>query len=238
MSDKPEETGAELATSGESLPAPIAPKVRHGMFGQTGSGDTSGYGRLVRTIEFPPAARRPYGEGELAWFDEVVDRLVELVPELGEPLVVVHRKELTLHIPREHLLAVVKQLRDDAFLRFEFCSDVSGVHYPQDTDRELHAIYHLVSMTHNRRIRLEVAAPDADPHIPSVVATYPAADWHERETWDMFGIIFDDHPALTRILMPDDWPGHPQRKDYPLGGIDVEYKGATIPPPDERRSYN
>ena len=63
-------------------------------------------------------------------------------------------------------------------------------------------------------------------------------DWHERETWDLFGIVFDGHPALTRILMPDDWPGHPQRKDYPLGGIPVEYKGADIPPPDQRRSYN
>ena len=63
----------------------------------------------------------------------------------------------------------------------------------QDKDRRLHAVYHLQSMTHNRRIRLEVSAPDGDPHIPSVVATYPTADWHERETYDMFGIIFDGH---------------------------------------------
>ena len=75
-------------------------------------------------------------------------------------------------------------------------------------------------------------------HIPSLVGVYPACNWHERETWDFFGIIFDGHPALTRIQMPDDWPGHPQRKDYPLGGIPVEYKGATIPPPDTRRSYS
>jgi NADH-quinone oxidoreductase subunit C len=70
------------------------------------------------------------------------------------------------------------------------------------------------------------------------MGVYPTADWHERETFDMFGIVFTDRPALTRILMPDDWPGHPQRKDYPLGGIPVEYKGAQIPPPDERRAYN
>ena len=68
--------------------------------------------------------------------------------------------------------------------------------------------------------------------------SYPACDWHERETWDFFGIVFDGHPALTRIEMPDDWKGHPQRKDYPLGGIPVEYRGATVPPPDERRSYD
>ena len=239
MSEGPSETGDQLEPAGTAPEAPVhAPITRTGLFGASGSGDTSGYGRLIRTIDFPSRARRPYGEGELAWFDEVVDRLAEVVPELGDPVVVVHRDELTLHIPREHLGAVAKQLRDDPQLRFEFCSSVSGVHYPHDTGRELHAVYHLQSMTHNRRVRLEVSAPEGDPHIPSVVSTYPAADWHERETWDMFGIIFDGHPALTRILMPDDWPGHPQRKDYPLGGIDVEYHGATIPPPDQRRSYS
>ena len=111
------------------------------------------------------------------------------------------------------------------------------MHYPGDAGRELHAVYHLLSITHNRRLRLEVSVPDADPHVPSVVDVYPTCDWHERETWDFFGIIFDGHPALTRIEMPDDWKGHPQRKDYPLGGIPVEYRGATVPPPDERRSY-
>ena len=115
---------------------------------------------------------------------------------------------------------------------------MSGVHYPADTGRELHAVIHLLSMTHNRRIRVEVTCPESDQHIPSVTGVWASADWHERETWDMFGILFDGHPAMTRILMPDDWPGHPQRKDYPLGGIPVEYKGATIPAPDQRRSYN
>ena len=87
-------------------------------------------------------------------------------------------------------------------------------------------------------VERDLATVDDDRHIPSIVSIYPANDWHERETWDMFGIEFDGHPALTRILMPDDWPGHPQRKDYPLGGIPVEYKGGSIPPPDQRRSYN
>ena len=74
--------------------------------------------------------------------------------------------------------------------------------------------------------------------LESLTPLAPGFAWHERETFDFFGIIFDGHPALTRIQMPDDWPGHPQRKDYPLGGIPVEYKGTTIPPPDTRRSYN
>ena len=112
------------------------------------------------------------------------------------------------------------------------------MHYPHDAGRELHAVYHLASITHSRRLRLEVAAPDDVPAHPVDHAVYPSNDWHERETYDFFGIVFDGHPALTRIEMPDDWVGHPQRKDYPLGGIPVEYKGATVPPPDTRRSYS
>jgi NADH-quinone oxidoreductase subunit C len=212
--------------------------VRTGMFGVEGSGDTSGYGGLVKPVVMPGATPRPYG----GWFDEVADQLDALLADAPAPRavdkVVVDRGEITFVVHREHLLQVVQQLRDDPTLRFEFCSGVSGVHYPHESGEELHAVYHLLSMTHNRRIRLEVSCPDADPHIPSVVAVYPTADWHERETYDFFGIVFDGHPALTRIEMPDDWPGHPQRKDYPLGGIPVEYKGATIPPPDERRAYH
>jgi NADH-quinone oxidoreductase subunit C len=81
--------------------------------------------------------------------------------------VVVHRGEITFFIRRHDLLRVAETLRNDPALRFEFCSGVSGVHYPNDKGRELHAVYHLLSMTHNRRIRLEVTCPDADPHIPS-----------------------------------------------------------------------
>ena len=149
----------------------------------------------------------------------------------------VDRGELTFDVRRAHLPEVAGRCATTRRSRFELCTGVSGVHYPAETGRELHAVYHLLSITHNRRIRLEVAAPDADPHIPSLVGVYPTCDWHERETWDFFGIIFDGHPALTRIEMPDDWQGHPQRKDYPLGGIPVEYRGAKVPPPDERRSY-
>jgi NADH-quinone oxidoreductase subunit C len=212
--------------------------VRRGSFGVEGSGDTSGYGRLIREVVLPGSSPRPFG----GYFDDVVDRLITV---LGEDVfsaaverVVVFRDELTLEVRREHLVVVAQALRDDAALRFELCLGVSGVHYPSDADRELHAVYPLMSITHNRRIRVEVAAPDADPHVPSLYSVYPTTDWHERETYDFFGIVFDGHPSLTRIEMPDDWVGHPQRKDYPLGGIPVEYHGATIPPPDERRSYN
>ncbi|MEE2851768.1 MAG: NADH-quinone oxidoreductase subunit C [Actinomycetota bacterium] len=214
--------------------------VRRGMFGVKGSGDTSGYGRLVREVLLPGSSPRPYG----GYFDEVVDTLAAALSEdnveFTEAIekVVVYRDELTLHVRREALEQVAHRLRDDPRLRFEMCLGVSGVHYPHETGRELHAVYPLQSITHNRRVRLEVSAPDGDPHIPSLFGIYPTTDWHERETYDFFGIIFDGHPSLTRIEMPDDWHGHPQRKDYPLGGIPVEYKGAQIPPPDERRAYN
>ena len=239
MTDE-ENTGGTPENALPAEPEQLEPEVvdvRHGMFGARGSGDTSGYGGLVRPVAMPGGSQRPYG----GWFDEVADRLDVVLAEhsSGHAIekVVVHRREITFFVRRDDLLAVARRLRDDEQLRFEFCSGVSGVHYPHDEGRELHAVYHLLSMTHNRRIRLEVTCPDADPHIPSVVSVYPTNDWHERETYDFFGIVFDGHPALTRILMPDDWPGHPQRKDYPLGGIPVEYKGATIPPPDQRRSY-
>jgi len=212
--------------------------VRRGMFGSNGSGDTSGYGRLVREVALPGSTPRPYG----GYFDAVVDRLVEVLGSdavaAGIERVVVFRDQLTLDVGREHLLAVAQVLRDDQGLRFELCCGVSGVHYPQDAGRELHAYYPLMSITHNRRVQLEVACPDADPHVPSLFSVYPTCDWHERETYDFFGIIFDGHPGLTRIEMPDDWVGHPQRKDYPLGGVPVEYHGAQVPPPDERRSYH
>jgi len=226
----------------EELPAETEVQVvghRTGMFGVAGTGDTSGYGGLVQPVVFPGAARRPF-EG---WHEDVATALDAALAGGGvEPAAleatVIHRGEITFHVRREDLPAVAKLFRDDPKLRFELCVGVSGVNYPEDTGRELHAVYHLLSMTHNRRVRIEVSCPDGDPHIPSIVATYPTNDWHERETFDMFGIVFDGHPALTRILMPDDWPGHPQRKDYPLGGIPVEYKGGTVPPPDQRRSYN
>jgi NADH-quinone oxidoreductase subunit C len=205
------------------------------MFGAHGTGDTSGFGGLVRSTQTPGSSERPYG----SYFDEVTDELERAFPEFQDAIekVVVDRGELTLFIKRERLVDVARKLRDTETLRFEMCMGVNGAHYPEDKNRELHAVYPLLSLTHNRRIRLEVCAPESDPHIPSLVEVWGGNNWHERETWDMFGIIFDGHPGLTRILMPDDWPGHPQRKDYPLGGIAVEYKGANTPDPSQRRSY-
>ena len=239
-------------TSGEHLPAgdvnhggtaptpsavtPPARTARQGsdMFGATFGSDTSGFGGLVKSKPAPLSTPKPYG----GWFDEATDALEAAWPGFAENVlrVVVDRGELTLYVKPAAVADIAKVLRDDPNLRFELLSSVSGVDYPAEETR-LHAVYHFTSMTYRRRLRVEAAVTVEDPHIPSVCSVYPTADFQERETWDMFGIVFDGHPALTRILMPDDWEGHPQRKDYPLGGIPVEYKGASIPPPDERRSY-
>ena len=212
--------------------------VRKGAFGAAGSGDTSGFGGLVSPIVMPGASLPPFG----GWFDEVAEELALSLLDAGVSgavdKIVIDRGEMTFYVKPEHLIAFMTECRDEPALRFEMCTSISGVHFPEDADRELHIVYSLLSITHNRRIRVEVTIPDSNRHLPSLVAVYPSADWHERETWDFFGIIFDGHPALTRIQMPDDWVGHPQRKDYPLGGIPVEYKGASIPSPDHRRSYN
>ncbi|GAB3681190.1 NADH-quinone oxidoreductase subunit C [Angustibacter aerolatus] len=229
---------AEIATT---TPEAEVVDVRTGMFGAHGPGDTSGYGGLVRPVVMSAPSARPFD----GWWDEVAQVLVDVLPEHGTSYeqaiekAVVEHGEITFFVRRERLVEVARVLRDEPATRFEMCVSVSGVHYPHEVGRELHSVYHLLSLTNgSRRIRLEVVCPEGDTRVPSVCDVWPGANWHERETWDLFGIVYDGHPALTRILMPDDWPGHPQRKDYPLGGIPVEYKGAQIAPPDQRRSYS
>ena len=182
-------------------------------------------------VVLPGPSPRPYG----GWFDEAADTLEQT---LGDDYanavekVVVEFGELTFHVRREALQGFVQTLRDHPDLRFETCLGVSGVNWPGDSDRELHAVYHFRSMTHaGRMVRVETTCPDADPHVPTITGIYPANDWHERETYDMFGIIFDGHHGLTRILMPDDWVGHPQRKDYPLGRNPCGVQGCQHPRP-------
>jgi len=217
--------------SQDQVVAATADVVRRGMWSQP-PGDVSGFDGLVEPVIRHRRSARPYG----GWFDEVADLLETIAPGLGDQVNVDH-DELTVFVPRQQLVSVAQACRDNARLRFEMCVSVSGAHYPEESGAELHVLYHLLSLTRNRRLRLEVACPDSDPVIDSVTGVYPHANWHERETWDMFGIVFAGHPGLTRILMPDDWVGHPQRKDYPLGGIAVEFKGAQNPPVAERRSY-
>jgi NADH-quinone oxidoreductase subunit C len=239
VSIEPNSTGggsADAQPTGANLGAPAQTPAspQKGMFGIAGSGDVSGFGGLVRQHPETISTPKPYG----GYFDEVTDALEEAYPGFADAIekVVVHRGELTLHIAPAKILEVVQIMRDDESLRFELLSSLSGVDYLGSDTRRLHVVYELTSMTYRRRVRLEAAIP-AGANLPSVTSVYPTADWQERETYDMFGVIFAGHPNLTRVLMPDDWEGFPQRKDYPLGGVPVEYKGAVIPPPDQRRVY-
>jgi NADH-quinone oxidoreductase subunit C len=127
------------------------------------------------------------------------------------------RGEVTVTLKREALLPVCTFLRDDPEYAFRFLVDVTAVDYEGRPPRFV-VVYHLLSQERNSRLRLKVPLDGDDLEIESVTAIWPTADWHERETYDMFGISFLHHPDLRRILLPDSWDCHPLRKDYPLEG--------------------
>lgn len=122
----------------------------------------------------------------------------------------------TIVVPIPRLLEVMSHLRDAPGARFNFCTDVTASDWPPRAQR-FDVIYCLYAMTLRHRIRVKVRAADGEA-VPSVTQVWPGASWLEREVFDLFGIRFEGHPDLRRILMPDDWQGHPQRKDYPLEG--------------------
>jgi NADH-quinone oxidoreductase subunit C len=147
--------------------------------------------------------------------------------------VLVARGEVTVTMDRDALIEGLTSLRDDDGLRFTFLADVSCTDWP-GRDPRIWMAYHLYSPERNQRVRVKVGLPQDDLRVASATSVFPAADWHEREVFDFFGVTFDGHPDLRRILMPDEWVGYPLRKDEPLGGVATQYKGAFVPPPDER----
>ena len=136
--------------------------------------------------------------------------------------VVEFRGETTLYIEPSQIAAVGALLRDADGLRYNFLVDVTGVDNYPDAPR-FAVCYHLYSMLYNRMLRLKVRLPEDDPVVPTVTPVWPTANWQEREAYDMFGIVFEGHPDLRRILMTEDWEGHPLRKDYPLGYETVQF---------------
>jgi NADH-quinone oxidoreductase subunit C len=147
---------------------------------------------------------------------EVVRRLREFDPgAIAE--VIEFRNELTLVIPRAHLRKAADFLRSDPQLGFTFLSDVTGVdRFPVEPRFELN--YHLMSLSRRERLRLKVRVSSDDPVVESVTPVWEGANWHEREVFDLLGVRFEGHPDLRRILLPENWEGHPLRKDYPVEG--------------------
>lgn len=181
---------------------------------------------------------------------ELRDHLVATFDDLE---VVGFRGELTVIAPADQIGSLLTFCRDDPDVRCELLADLTAVHWPggprvesqQETtgwpsyeyegrDGRIEVNYILYSLAHNHRFRIRVILGDGEPVIASATPVYASADYMERECYDFFGVTFDGHPDLKRLHMPDDWDGHPLRKDYPLGGVDVQYKGATVPPPDKR----
>ena len=137
-----------------------------------------------------------------------------------------------IHVSRDEYIDACTNLRDDGF---DVCVDLTGVDYltnigrvlPEDVDRErFEVVVNLLSLAKRERRRLRVQVPESDPTLPSLFELWPGTEAMERETYDMFGIIFNDHPDPTRILMPEDWEGHPLRRDYAQGRIPVQFKDA------------
>ena len=140
-----------------------------------------------------------------AWDAQAVTEVIEF------------RGETTIVVPREHLMRAAAYLASEPSLHFSFLSDITTVdRFPLEPRFEVN--YHLLSLDRNERLRLKVRLPGNEPTIHSVTEIWPTANWHERENYDLMGIRFEGHPELSRILMPDDWEGYPQRKDYPVEG--------------------
>lgn len=156
--------------------------------------------------------------------DLLRDRFADVLPTRGEITVVVRRDEL---------LESLSWLRDEPGVSCDFLSCVTATDWP-GRDPRFWVAYELRSMQLKHRVRVKVGVPESDPHVPSVTPMFPTANWQERETYDFYGVVFDGHPDLTRIMLPDDWDGHPLRKDEELGGVPTWFHGASVPPVDRR----
>jgi NADH-quinone oxidoreductase subunit C len=135
--------------------------------------------------------------------------------------------QLSIHVGRERVVDVCNALRTDAETPFDYLSDLTCVHWPDNRETPFEVIYNLYSIPKNERVRLKVAT-NGDG-VDSVTSIWPAAEWPEREVYDLFGVVFHNHPDLRRILLPPDWDGHPLRKDYPLEFIENAWTERHLP---------
>jgi len=123
---------------------------------------------------------------------------------------------LNVETTRDKVIELLRLLRDDETLNFHFLTTLNAIHYPEETDRELCIVYHLHNWPQNSRMRVKIYFPIADPHVPTATVLWPTANWMERQEYDFFGVLFDGHPDLRRILNVDDMEVFPMRKEYRL----------------------
>jgi len=135
------------------------------------------------------------------------------------------RGQVSVTVRREKIVAISQFLHDDPDLFFDYPVDVCGADYLGKKETRFEVVYHLYSIRHRHMIRLKAEVPEEDPAIDSVTGIWIGVNWHEREAFDMYGIVFKGHPDLRRILLPEDWEGYPLRKDYPLKGPEKEWPG-------------
>jgi NADH-quinone oxidoreductase subunit C len=151
--------------------------------------------------------------------------VLELLKERFGPAILAvseFRGDLSVTLRPAEYRAAAQLLRDVPALRYNLLENLCGVDYLGREPR-FEVVAHLVSMQHCHRVCLKVGAPEGDPRVPSLTPLFPTANYQEREAYDLLGISFDGHPSLTRILMPEDWVGHPQRKDHPLGYEEIAF---------------
>ncbi|RMG05475.1 MAG: NADH-quinone oxidoreductase subunit C [Nitrospirae bacterium] len=152
--------------------------------------------------------------------EKIKERFPDEVKEIKE-----FRGQVSLIVKRDRIVDLSRFLHDDPEFSMDYLKDLCGVDYYRKKEPRFEVVYTLYSMKHHHMIRLRAEVPEDDPSIDSVISIWRGADWHERECFDLYGITFNGHPDLRRILLPEDWEGHPLRKDYPERGAEPEWKG-------------
>jgi NADH-quinone oxidoreductase subunit C len=176
----------------------------------------------------PPVKKKEEGPKPVdASNHPLVTRLRESFPENAVGDASEFLGQLSIHIARERILDVCNALRTDTETPFDYLSDLTCVHWPDNREAPFEVIYNLYSIAKNERVRLKVATNGEG--VDSVTGIWPAAEWPEREVYDLFGVVFHNHPDLRRILLPPDWDGHPLRKDYPLEFIENAWTERHLP---------
>lgn len=156
--------------------------------------------------------------------EKIKEQFPEQVVDVAE-----FRDQISVIVKRDQIIPILNYLHDDPHLSLDHLQDLTAVDYKGKKDVRFEVIYNLYSIKYRHKIRIRAQVPENDTKINSVVPIWAGANWHERECFDMFGIVFIGHPDLRRILMPEDWEGHPLRKDYPLKGpeLDKDWPGFT-----------